>query len=117
MNIIFKNKYIKLPTHEPEAISQIYCPSSKITKEKKIISKIKRELIIYNIIISIIIILFVVAASEKFKDKKWKRKSKELKSKINEGIQIKKQHHKFIETCIEGKLLFNQTEKALIKRG
>ena len=106
MNIIFKNKYIKLPTHEPEAISQIYCPSSKITKEKKIISKIKRELIIYNIIISIIIILFVVAASEKFKDKKWKRKSKDLKSKINEGIQIKKQHHKFIETCIEGKLLF-----------
>ena len=104
MNFNYKNKYIKLPTHEPERISQIHCqPSNKILEEQ-VISSIKRTLIAYNIIISLIISLIVVTVSIKLTDKKWKKNSG-LKSKIFEQFQIKKIHQKYIESCINGELL------------
>ena len=114
MNFKFKNKYIKLPTHEPEDISQVYSPSSEKIKEKNIISKIKKELIIYNFIISLIMAILVVNLSINLKDKKWRRKNNDLKSKINEQIQIKKQHLKFIESCIKGELLFKIDSNKII---
>ena len=46
----YKNNYIKLPTHEPERITQVINPNDIKNQEEKIISEIKRELIIYNII-------------------------------------------------------------------
>ncbi len=108
MNFNYKNinKYIKLPTHEPERISQIYSSSSNSIQEEKIISKIKRDLIIYNIIISLIITLIVVTVSIKLTDKKWRKNSK-LKSVMYEHFQIKKIHQKYIESCINGELLQN----------
>ena len=108
MNFNYKNinKYIKLPTHEPERISQIYSSSSNSIQEEKIISKIKRDLIIYNIIISLIITLIVVTVSIKLTDKKWRKNSK-LKSVMYEQFQIKKIHQKYIESCINGELLQN----------
>ena len=114
MNFKFKNKYIKLPTHEPEDISQVYSPSSEKIKEKNIISKIKKELIIYNLIISLIMVILVVNLSINLKDKKWRRKNNDMKSKINEQIQIKKQHLKFIESCIKGELLFKINSNKII---
>ena len=108
MNFNYKNinKYIKLPTHEPERISQIYSSFSNSIQEEKIISKIKRDLIIYNIIISLIITLIVVTVSIKLTDKKWRKNSK-LKSVMYEQFQIKKIHQKYIESCINGELLQN----------
>ena len=104
MNFNYKNKYIKLPTHEPESISQIHCQSSNKILEEQVISSIKRTLIAYNIIISLIISLIVVTVSIKLTDKKWKKNSG-LKSKIFEQFQIKKIHQKYIESCINGELL------------
>ena len=103
MNFNYKNKYIKLPSHEPEIITQIHSQSSNTTQEEKIISEIKISLIIYNIIISLIISLIVIIVSIKLTDKKWKRNSN-LKSTIYDQFQIKKIHQKYIESCINGEL-------------
>ena len=108
MNFNYKNKYkyTKLPTHEPESTSQIYSSSSKRIEEEKIISEIKRDLIIYNVIISLLITLIVVTASTKLTNKKWKKNTK-LKSIMYEQFQIKKIHQKYIESCINGELFQN----------
>ena len=104
MGFNYKNKYIKLPTYEPEIISQINSISFLKKQEEKIISEIKCQLIIYNIIISLIITLTIVTASIKLTDKKWS-KNANLKLQIYEQFQIKKSHHKYILSSINGELL------------
>ena len=104
MNFNFKNKYIKLPTHEPEIISQIFNSVKEKKKEEKIISKMKRTLIIYNIIISLIISFLIITVSVKLTDKK-KKKGYNLKPQIYEQFQIKKEHLKYITSSFNGELL------------
>ena len=105
MNFNNKNNYIKLPTHEPERITQVVNPNLLKNQEERIISEIKRDLIIYNIIMSLIISILIITATVKLTNKKWKRKVN-LKPKIYEQILQRKIHQKYIESCIKGELLY-----------
>ena len=104
MNFNNKNNYIKLPTHEPERITQVINPNLQKNQEEKIISEIKRDLIIYNIIMSLLISILIVTATVKLTSKKWKRNIN-LKPKIYDQIKQIKIHQKYIESCIKGELL------------
>ena len=104
MNFNNKNNYIKLPTHEPERITQVINPNLQKNQEEKIISEIKRDIIIYNIIMSLLISILIVTATVKLTSKKWKRNIN-LKPKIYDQIKQIKIHQKYIESCIKGELL------------
>ena len=104
MNFNNKNNYIKLPTHEPERITQIFNQNFPKEQKEKIISEIKRALIIYNIIISLLITILVVAASVKLTSKKWKR-NVNLKPKIYEQMLQRKIHQNYIISSLKGELL------------
>ena len=113
MNFNNKNNYIKLPTHEPERISQVINPKLLKNQEEKIISEIKRDLIIYNIIISLLISILVITATIKLTNKKWKRKTN-LKPKIYEQILQRKIHQKYIESSIKGELLIRPNKENIL---
>ena len=104
MNLNNKNYYIKLPTHEPETLPKIINYYSLKYQEEKIISVIKRDLIIFNIIISLIIIILVVFASIKLTNRKEKKKNI-FRPITYEQIFQKKIHEKYIISCINGELL------------
>ena len=104
MNFNNKNNYIKLPTHEPESLPKITNHYSLKYEEEKIILDIKRDLLIFNIIISLIIVMLVVFASIKLTDKKDKKKNN-YRSITYEQIFQKKIHEKYIISCINGELL------------
>ena len=104
MNFNNKNNYIKLPTHEPERVTQIFNQNFPKEQKEKIISEIKRALIIYNIIISLLITILVVAASVKLTSKKWKR-NVNLKPKIYEQMLQRKIHQNYIISSLKGELL------------
>jgi len=100
MNTNPKNNYIRIPTQETERIKQI---SSKRTDNQKVISKIIKQLIIFNIISSTIVIFIIVTLSVKLTDEKWET-PKKLKLEIYEGLKIKKRNKEYIDICIKGKL-------------
>jgi len=100
MNDNSKNNYIRIPTQETERIKQI---SNKRTDNQKVISKIIKQLIIFNIISSTIIIFIIVTLSVKLTDEKWET-PKKLKLEIYEGLKIKKRNKEYIKMCIKGKL-------------
>ena len=104
MNFNNKNNYIKLPTHEPERVTQIFNQNFPKEQKEKIISEIKRALIIYNIIISLLITILVVTASVKLTSKKWKR-NVNLKPKIYEQMLQRKIHQNYIISSLKGELL------------
>ena len=100
MNDNSKNNYIRIPTQETERIKQI---SNKRTDNQKVISKIIKQLIIFNIISSTIVIFIIVTLSVKLTDEKWET-PKKLKLEIYEGLKIKKRYKEYIKMCIKGKL-------------
>ena len=105
MNFNYKNKYIKLPTNEPEIISQVISQSYNKKQEEKISSQIKRDLIIYNIIISFLITILVIPISIELTNKKWDKKSY-LKPQLYDKIMRIKDHQKYIKTAIDGILTY-----------
>ena len=113
MNFNNKNNYIKLPTHEPERITQVINPKLLKNQEEKIISEIKRDLIIYNIIISLLVSILVITVTIKLTNKKWKRKTN-LKPKIYEQILQRKIHQKYIESSIKGELLIRPNKENIL---
>ena len=100
MNINYKNSYIRLPTQEIERIKQI---SNKRIAEEETNSKLIKELIVFNLISSIIIIYIIVALSIKISDEKWKS-NKALKSYLYSKLKFKKKCHKYINLCLKGQL-------------
>ena len=113
MNFNNKNNYIKLPTHEPERITQVINPNDIKNQEEKIISEIKRDLIIYNIIMSLLVSILIITATVKLTNNKWKRKIN-LKPKIYEQMLQRKIHQKYIESCIKGELLHKPNKENII---
>ena len=101
MNDNSKNNYIRIPTQETERIKQV---SNKRTDDnQKVISHIIKQLIIFNIISSTIVIFIIVTITVKLSDEKWES-PKKLKLEIYEGLKIKKRYKQYIDMCIKGKL-------------
>ena len=104
MNFNSQITYIRIPTQEIEKLQQFSNINIKKLEYEKQVSKITKELIIFNIISSIIVIFIVVYFSIKLTDEKWKS-YKELKLEIYRGLKIKKRHKEYIKYCLEGKLI------------
>ena len=104
MNFNSQITYIRIPTQEIEKLQQFSNINIKKLESEKQVSKITKELIIFNIISSIIVIFIVVCFSIKLTDEKWKS-YKELKLEIYRGLKIKKRHKEYIKYCLEGKLI------------
>jgi hypothetical protein len=74
MNDNSKNNYIRIPTQETERIKQV---SNKRTDDnQKVISHIIKQLIIFNIISSTIVIFIIVTITVKLSDEKWETPKK-----------------------------------------
>ena len=107
MNIISKNNYIRLPTQESENYKQIKSQSKNRTiNNQKETSKLVKQLIIFNIISSIIIISIIVYFSIKLTDEKWEY-NRDLRNEILKGFEVKEKHKDYIINCLQGKLLKN----------
>jgi glycosyltransferase involved in cell wall biosynthesis len=105
MNIISKNNYIRLPTQESENYKQIKSQSkSHNINNQKETSKLVKQLILFNIISSIIIISIIVYFSIKLTDEKWEY-NRDLRYEILKGFEVKEKHKDYIINCLQGKLL------------
>ena len=110
MNNISKNDYIRIPTQESENIQLIPNEKENINSQI-IISKLVKELVIFNIISSIIIISIIIFFSIKLTDEKWESNN-ELKLQIYNGLKDKWESKEYIKNCIKGKLLNRNIAKS-----
>ena len=70
-----------------------------------------KELVIFNIISSIIIISIIIFFSIKLTDEKWESNN-ELKLQIYNGLKDKRESKEYIKNCIKGKLLNRNIAKS-----
>ena len=102
MKIDLKN-YIRLPTQDIENDIKEISNEYNYTYSKDIIRLIK-ELIIFNIFSSSIIITIIIFFSIKLNDKK-REYNKELQIEIYNSLELKKKNYEYIKVCLQGKLI------------